>query len=65
MDQYVSSVMAKEKEIYARHIPAAEKRRLIMEYKRQNEMRYINAANAAGKQAEQEEKTLGHSPFAR
>ena len=65
MDQYRSSVTAKGIEISARHIPVAEKHRLIREYMRQNEMRYVNAANAAGKQAEQEEKTLGHSPFAR
>lgn len=65
MDQYKSNVTAKGIEISARHIPVAEKHRLIREYMRQNEMRYVNAANAAGKQAEQEEKTLGHSPFAR
>jgi len=65
MDQFVAKVEAKRTEINARHIPEAEKRRLIREYMRQNQMRYINAANAAGKQAEQEEKVLGHSPFAR
>ena len=65
MDQYRSDVTTKAIEISARHIPVAEKHRLVREYMRQNEMRYVNAANAAGKQAEQEEKTLGHSPFAR
>lgn len=64
MYQFTDAVEAKRVEIYARHIPEPEKHRLLIEYIRQNQMIYINAANAAGRRARQEEQALGHSPFA-
>lgn len=65
MDEFKSKVAARAVEINTMHISEAKKSQLIREYIDQNQVKYINAANTAGKQAEQEEKTLGHSPFAR
>ncbi len=56
MNQFVANVDAKSTEINARHIPKAEKRKLISEYMRQNQQRYVDAANEAGKAAELQNK---------
>ena len=65
MYEFTDKVEAKRVEINAMHIPKSEKRRLYLEYIRQNQPRYIDAANAAGRQAQQAEQASGHSPFAR
>ena len=53
MSQFEALVEARSAEIRAMHIPKAEKHRLMAEYIQQNQMRYVNAANAAGESAEQ------------
>ena len=53
MSQFVALVDARAVEVHAMHISKAEKHRLMVEYIQQNQMRYVNAANAAGKAAEQ------------
>ncbi len=51
MNQFEDNVEAKSAEINARHIPKSEKHRLIMQYMKQNQQRYVDAANEAGKEA--------------
>ena len=53
MSQFEARVEAKSAEVNAMHIPKAEKRKIMSEYIQKNQMFYVNAANAAGKSAQQ------------
>ncbi len=64
MKQFTDAVEAKRIEVSTMHISDAKKHRLVLQYLNDIQPRYVNAANAAGIQAQQEEKKLGHSPFA-
>lgn len=65
MDQFTDKVEARRVEVNAMHISNIKKRWLVLEFIRQNQARYVDTANAAGRQAQQAEQVSGHSPFAR